>query len=821
MKATIRGGFPGAAIAAATVLGLGVGLPARAQQTAEAEAGGIQEVVVTAQKRAESLQSVPVSVTAITSAQLGEIKMDTPSDLTSQVPNLQVNGIVGEGTPLFSLRGVSMFDYSLSQSSPVASYVDEVYKGNFVLFGVEMFDLDRVEVLRGPQGTLYGKNTTGGAVNFITHKPGFDDEASFKIGFGNYSRKEVEGAVQKVLVSDRLSARFAFTYTKVDGFIHNVLPGHPDLEGVDQYGLRLSVLFKATDTLEFWLRWVKSMQDPQNYAIIGGCATPPVNPAVCPGSGLGVGFTGTYRTVDGTATGRPLALDEIAMDFTPRRRQDDQGLALTANWSMTPGLTLTSLSSWDEGQLYNPEGTDGSPIDIFKIPYFGKTRQVTQDLRVTSSFDGPFNFIGGAYYQHEIIYNQTSNYFMTSPQALTNLYTNLGLGPLPIYGDYRDCVASSFGGAGFGGYAVGSIINPGCQYYNQFDQIRNSWAVYTDGSYKLTDLFKLRAGVRYTHENAIQKNALSQLRGSDGVPIGNIIPGQVVGGVYSPVEALPGSPNYAAIVNQTTSQALHNTAVTGRAGVDVTPTRDILLYASYSRGFRSAAFNGQFFFTNLDFTTVKPETVDSFEIGAKTAWLENRLQLNGALFYYQYKNQQYVDVQPSGQQPLINLPKSRIEGGELELVTRPVRNLTVRAGLGALNTRVQEARIYIYNGSGGIDISGDQLPYAPKFSGTLGADWDAITASAAVLTLHVDGSYSSRQYFELRNEERIAQGSYGLLNGRISLHSPEDRWALGLWVKNAADKFYATNIVDLQGLGYDYRHRGVPRMYGGDVSYRF
>src|SRR5215468_9699899 len=135
------------------------------------DAAGLQEIVVTAQKRSENLQSVPVSVTALTAAQLGSLKLDDASTLASQIPNLQVNGIVGEGSPLFSLRGVSMFDYSLIQSSPVASYIDEVYKGNFVLFGVELYDLERVEVLRGPQGTLYDKNTTGGAINFITRKP--------------------------------------------------------------------------------------------------------------------------------------------------------------------------------------------------------------------------------------------------------------------------------------------------------------------------------------------------------------------------------------------------------------------------------------------------------------------------------------------------------------------------------------------------------------------------------------------------------------------------------------------------------------------------
>src|SRR6266850_8560629 len=216
-----------------------------AETPAQTDGGALEEVVVTAQKRAETLESVPVSVTVLTGAQLGELKFDTPSDLVTQIPNLQVDGIIGEGSPIFSLRGVSMFDYSLSQSGPVASYIDEVYKGSVVLFGVEMYDLERIEVLRGPQGTLYGKNTTGGAINFITHKPGFDPQGYIKIGAGNYDRKEAEGAFQAGLIPDRLAVRVAFSYTKANGFLQNVLPGYPDLEGIDQYGVRLSMLFKA------------------------------------------------------------------------------------------------------------------------------------------------------------------------------------------------------------------------------------------------------------------------------------------------------------------------------------------------------------------------------------------------------------------------------------------------------------------------------------------------------------------------------------------------------------------------------------------------
>jgi iron complex outermembrane recepter protein len=779
------------------------------EATAESanESTRLGEVLVTAQKRAESLQSVPVSVTALTSTQLNEVKMDTPSDLTTQIPNLQVNGIVGEGSPLFALRGVSMFDYSLSQSSPVGSYIDEVYKGNFVLFGVEMYDLDRIEVLRGPQGTLYGKNTTGGAINFITKKPGFSDEGYVTIGAGNYNRREAEGAAQFVLISDKLSARVAATYTKVDGFIHNLLPGYPDMEGVDQYGFRVSLLYKPMDTLEFWLRYSQSMQDPQNYAIIDGCVTPPISPSCYgqPGGPTGgVGYTGYYRTNTGAYNGQPLPANQIALDFTKRRRQDNQALALTANWTMSDALALTSITSWDLGSLLNPEGTDGAPIDIFKIPYYGKTRQVTQDLRLTSNSSGPFNYIVGAYYQHEVIHNNTANYIFTDP----------------AFG--MDCAANTFPGGAWNG----ALINLGCQYWNNFDQYRNSWAVYSDASYQLNPLFKLRVGVRYNHDNGTQKNAISQLRTgvpagdislTAGTPIGNIIPGTTVNGVWQPVEALPGSPNYESVVNATTAQALHNIQTTGRVGVDFTPTHDTLYYLSYSHGYRSAAFNGQFFFSINDFSQVLPETIDAYEVGAKTAWVDNRLQLNGAVFYYQYKNQQYIDVYPTGQQPLINLPKSRIEGGELELVARPWRPLTLHAGIGALDTRIQEAAIQ----GGKVDVAGHQLPYAPKWSGTLSADWEALSRGAVGLTLHVDGVYSSAQYFELVNQPRLQEGGYGQLNARATLHDANDKWSVGAWVRNATDKLYWTNIVDLQGFGYDYRHRGLPRMYGADVTYRF
>jgi iron complex outermembrane recepter protein len=769
--------------------------PATAAPPVDSDA--IQEIVVTAQKRSESLQSVPVSVTALTSKQLAQLKLDTPSDLVTQVPNLQVNGIVGEGSPLYSLRGVSMFDYSLNQSSPVASYIDEVYKGNFTLFGVELYDLERVEVLRGPQGTLYGKNTTGGAINFITHKVGFDTEADITVGAGNYNRHEAAGDFQTALIPDRLAVRFAFTYTKVDGFVQNVLPGQPDLEGVDQYGVRLSLLYRATDDLEFNLRYSKSMQDPQNYAIIDG-RIPAPNPAsaTCPAGG--VGCVGYFRTWDGTYTGGPLTNYQIAQNYTPRRRQDNQAVELTGEWTVSPFNRVTSITSWDDGSLFNPEGTDGSPYYIWKIPYVGKTRQWTQDLRLTSLGDAPLQYILGAYYQHETIFNSTENQIFTDP----------------AFNPLNNCQANSFGPAG--GYANGFAINLGCDYFNSFDQIRNSWAVYSDDSYKAADWITLRGGLRYNHDNGAQKNALDQLRTSDQTPIANLgFFSLQPGGYYAPTLALPGSPGYEAAVTETRSQYLHNTAFTGRAGVDFNLSNGSLLYLNYSRGYRSGAFSAQFLFTPSDLTTVLPETLDAYEAGFKTSWLDHRLQVDGAVFHYQYRNQQIIDVYPTGQQPLINLGKSKIDGGELEIVTRPVRSLTFRVSAGYLNTDVQDGML----ATGSID--GQQLPYAPHFSGTASMDWEVLQVYTTKVHFHVDGNYNSKQYLALPNENAISQGGYGLLNARLSLESVDDKWEIGVWGRNIADRFYLTNAVDVQGFGFDYRHIGPPGMFGFDASYHF
>lgn len=212
------------------------------------------EIIVTATKRAENLQSVPISVSAIGGDTLEKAKLTQADDIVSKVANLQLSSTVGEGTPIFALRGISMSDYSLNQASPVATYYDEVYKGNFALLGVAMYDIERVEVLRGPQGTLYGKNTTGGAVNIISRAPELGEWGGYvNVGYGNYNRFDANGAVNAPL-GDKAALRIAGTFSRANGWFHNVVPGMPDVASVREYALRGSLKVEPKDGMSFVLR---------------------------------------------------------------------------------------------------------------------------------------------------------------------------------------------------------------------------------------------------------------------------------------------------------------------------------------------------------------------------------------------------------------------------------------------------------------------------------------------------------------------------------------------------------------------------------------
>src|SRR5882672_2530649 len=242
-----------------------------------------------------------------------------------------------------------------------------------------------------------------------------------------------------------------------------------------------------------------------------------------------------------------------------------------------------------------------------------------------------------------------------------------------------------------------------------------------------------------------------------------------------------------------------------------------LIYATYSRGYRGGSFNGQSYFLPEELSTTKSETVSDYEIGSKTSLLDRRLELNSSVFYYDYKNQQFIDVDPlTGAQPLVNLPLSRIFGAELEIAARPIPALRITGGIGLLDTKVKQGTL------GGQSIVGNSIVNAPKYSGTMAIDWDVVHANWGSVSARVDGNYQSKQYFDLENRPTASQGGYGLLNARLGWKTASGNAGVDLWVRNISDTFYTKDKIDLlSGFGFIYNRVGDPRTFGATLAINF
>ncbi|HEY8120074.1 MAG TPA: TonB-dependent receptor plug domain-containing protein, partial [Myxococcota bacterium] len=622
---------------------------AEADPAADGETGAlpaIEEIVVTAQKRAQSVQDVPISVAAIGGAEIDDLKITDTNDIAGLVPNLQVNQVAGDGVPVFSLRGVTMNDYSLHQSSPVAVYIDEVYAGPFVLQPIAMFDLDRIEVLRGPQGTLYGRNSTGGAVNLITRAPSFENGGYFTAGFGNYSRFEARGAGEMTLIDDVLAVRVAGFWTEADGWFKNLSPGIPDGNSTDEWALRGSLLLRPTDAIEVVARYSAGRSHPENYGVYAAH----IDQIGDPPNGVGVG-AGVFSLYNSLGAPNPpdyfrsgLGNFQWESDKDVKRKRETDQASLNVKWDLSEALTLTSITSWTQGDLAVPEDSDGSPLRVIEVSYFGEGDQVTQELRLTTNFDGPFNIVGGIYYSNEDLTIDTDLLLMTDIDFNLNggLDSDDCLDPFTVAGggtpspDGQNAEATLNGL----GLSLADFVALGCTYRNDFDQERRSIAGFVDGTIDVGSSTTLLWGFRITNDVTEVDDFRTFVEGA-GVNLFDTIP--------------------------SSDAKIDDTEYSGKLGVQQQFGPDVLGYFTYSRGYRSGAFNGQAFFDPSEFNAVKPEKLDAFEVGAKSTLADGRVQLNAAAFFYIYKEQQLIDVNPNtGAQLLVNIDRSEVGGFEIE-----------------------------------------------------------------------------------------------------------------------------------------------------------
>ena len=570
-------------------------------------------------------------------------------------------------------------------------------------------------------------------------------------------------------LTDKLAARGAFTFARADGYYKNLLPGKPDMQSTRYWGARGSLLFNATDKLKFTLRASTSFENPIHDAIY----------AVPGPLGTGAGVYSLFHDLDpalnpSTDYFRRPDMDRRSTESNNvlRSRNRTYSVSLNTQYDIGERFALTSITSFDHGKFFYEEDADGSPLKVFEESFYDKARQYAQDLRIASTGEGRFNTLVGVYYFRENLFN------ISTIPLFRDIDANLD-GVL----DHHDCE---------------DAFPIGCDMRNRFHQRKTSMAVYTDESYRISDRLTVRGGLRFTHDKADLDDFKSQAFGTDEVIVANLIPGSTD-------------------LDATQSLDFSTDNVSGKIGLDFKTSGGTLMYASYSRGYRGGSFNGQAYFSPQELSITKPEKVTAYEVGSKTSLLDRRLQVSAAAFYYDYKNQQFIDVDPvTGAQPLVNLPKSRIYGGELEIVARPVHTITVTAGLGLLDTKVVKGTL------GGQDIKGNQLVSAPKFSQTLAIDWDILDAGWGTVAARVDGSYAAKRYFDLQNRASTTQKAYGLLNARLGWKNSSGKVGLDLWARNITNTFYAHDRIDVSsGFGFIYNRIGEPRTYGATFEVSF
>jgi iron complex outermembrane receptor protein len=748
------------ALAAVSLLAIAAPGYAQSEAPPEEETTGLADIVVMAQKRSENIQKVPIAISAISGEALGEQGIRNVNSIVGQVPSMAITTPYGDAIPTFSLRGISAVDYSQNQSGPIALYVDEVYKGPPALTSMQIFDVDRIEVLRGPQGTLYGKNTTGGAVNIYTRQPDLNDgfSGNLTLGYGRFNRRTANGGANIPIVTDTIAARLAFTATKARGFVKNRLPGNADQGGIDDWAVRASVAIRPADNLDVTLRYTRSKSSPSGYGPIA--------------DGIGAGGIGLPGTPD-LQTGYTrdgLGFFENESDRTGRLRVRNQSAAARINWSISDSVDFTSLTSFDKGSFVAEEDADGSPFNILHLDYQSEAKAFSQDLRLASAGSGPLTWLVGAYYNRDRIRSyQIYRYFYEFAGSVT--------------GDPEADCLNSF------------LI--GCRAENDFQQVRKSFAGYAQGTYRFDNGLSITAGLRYTKDD----NRLDYYHAN----LGYVDPasGQEVAGSLVTISAPPVS-------------RLRNHNFSGKIGAAYEFSSGTLAYANFSRGYRGGSFNGVAFFDPSEVTVAKPEKLDAYEVGLKTQAFDRRLRLNIAGFHYSYINQQFIDITPSFLQILYNAPRSTLWGGEVEVLVRPVEPLTLRLGGSYLNAKFKEIEL------SGIDLSGNRMLLAPKWTLAGGLDWSIVDGSAGSLKLHTDSRYSSKFYFEAFNVSGLEQKSYWVHDARLTFTTANKAVAVSGWVRNLANEKYRVYRSNLAGtFNYNYGQRGRPREYGVELTYQF
>ncbi|QKS02147.1 TonB-dependent receptor [Sphingomonas sp. CL5.1] len=820
--------FSGVALVALMWSGIAVAqdapTAAEASGAATSAGSGIGEIVVTANKREQNLNDVGVTAAVMGGDALKQQNLSSLSDVASRVPSLSY-AAAPNGTPVYTLRGVGFYETSIGAYPSVSIYVDEIPLSFPVLTTHSTFDLERLEVLKGPQGTLFGQNATGGAINYIAAKPTDTFRAGATVTYGRFNQVDAEGYVSGP-ITDTLKARVAGRAEFGDGWqVSTTRPG--DRNGkVENYMGRLQVVWEPVSSLRFLLNvngW-KDKSETQAGQYIAqqfqneGLAIPP-NPV------------GSWR--DPAILATPFsANDPRAADWSnsstlfpgqkvPFADNDMIQASLRADLDVGDFGTLTSLTAYTRFNERQGNDSDGMAINALDVPLtLGRIETVYQELRFANNPHNPFRFVLGGNYEWDKVDQQVNiDYFNSSAR--------IGFGDL----------------FGFP-LSVDTITN---------NQRMRNYAFFGNVEYDVIENLTLKAGIRYTNARDKANICQSDPRAPynlgnilkyfgaqyQGIPFQRYIPGECVSinvdsvaaqnGQFVPVvDYLP----FGGIGDYHSTLAEDN--VSWRVGADYKLTPGTLLYVNVSKGYKAGSFPSITGSTLNQYVPVHQESVLAYEGGIKATLLDRTLQVNLAGFYYDYRDKQLrtklLDPTFGQLDVLQNIPKSSIKGFELELTARPSNHLTVNAAYTYLDARIDKFKGFNAGGDP-EDFAGTAIPYTPKHQVSVSANYNQPVTSSLNMFLGATINYRSKTIATLGgdvNPSTVIAAStncvycindYAVIDAQIGIEDTDKRWRAFIWGKNIGNAYYWTNVVS----GYDTvsRFAGRPATYGVTLSYDF
>ena len=812
------------AIRTAMLLGSAAGLvlatPAfAAGQAAETEAAP-GEIIVTAQRRAESLNDVAMAVQAVDADTLQALRVTDVRDLTAVAPSFTVSQSY-QGVPTYTLRGIGFNTINLSATSTVGTYVDEVAYAYPIMNTGPVMDLERVEVLKGPQGTLYGRNTTAGLINFITAKPTDKFEGGLSVDLGNYDTYNIGGHISGPL-GEGIAARIAVRSENSDKGWQVSNSRGDRLGKVDKLGVRGSLALDPAEGthIDMSVFWWQNKSDTV--------------------AGQGIGFTPATNPVTGTSNSRlfnaPGLANYLAANFPTKATQADWapeaarsadigtglglkgplaennrfwGLKLRIDQDLGPDMKLVSLTSYNDFKRDALSDWSGAPYEVLLQKTDGRIKSFAQELHVEGK-SGPVNWLLGGYYANDRIVD--ANRTMLGQNANVGLIRYAGSGLL----------TSPFNSGGYTATQMAQAFRT----YEDIGRIRTrNWSLFGNADWQLTDQFKASVGLRYT-EDRQRYNGCSRDFNGNMLPNVNVVNRALYFQTYG-VVAAPITQGQCNTFNPTTgtfgevASVLEENNLAWRVALDWQPNNDTLVYASVSRGYKSGTTPINAANLARQNAPVVQEKLTAYELGLKATLADRKVQANVSVFYYDYADKQistyFADPIYTALARLDNVPKSEAYGLEAELTVRPMRGVALTGNALWLHTRINS-----YNGTnaGGLpqNFDGSEFIYSPKFQGSVTLTYDTPISDGLNLNGAIAARYQSESNTIFEDLALYKIKPYAVVNASLGVKS-ESGWSASIWAKNLFDKYYWSAVAS--NANVVVRFPNPPRTFGVSLGYDF